>query len=960
MKKVVGAFLAFLLVGAGGLACKPPVADGEVATRRAALTGSWSMVTSPLPNGWPGTGAVLTDGRLLLSGAGATTAWYTFTPDATGSYQNGTWTQIASSPNAHWAHPSFVMRDGRFWSAGGEYPQLPADRATVDIFDSATNTWSTAPDMPEEIADTPAAVLGDGRILVLAHTSSLHSYIFNSFGVSPSWTSAAPWSSIIGDTESSSLLLPDGSVLVGSRQFQRYLPDTNTWVDAALPPGGANGLMLASGSDEFGPMLLLHDGRAMVLGANNRSGLYTPPAVATDPGSWTSAADLPAPPDPSLQYSHGDAPSVVEPDGRALTVVTTDGSGLGLADAIFYEYDPPTDAWTQIATPFTIHDAETVILLALPNGQIWVSGSDIANAWLYTPAGVPQAAWRPTITSVSAPSFGEFTLGGVQLSGLTTGGDFGDDNKMATNYPLVWLDDGAGHVSYCRTYNFDQMVPRPSTPGSATFTIPTSVPDGAYTLHVAANGVEAGNTVPVSFAGPHVISVVAGQQIPGFMSLVQVRLDRAAPAGGVAINISNSRPDVITVPSTGTVPEGMTFVNLHTSALAYGRSIIKASTVANARFVGTASFGWAVATLSGPALPAPGTSTATWTVTLDRPAVTGGVVVNLQSDNAAVTVPATVTVPSGASSASFDVTVVSSSNTLTTITASMLGSSQSATFGYLISGHTIAPNPVPILGSGTATVTLDRNAPPGGVLVSLQNLFPAHASVPASVTVPEGSSTATYPVSGLAFGIARVRGRVTSGSFRDASAFVDYVQAVQSVSGPPVPADGNTATWTVTLVGSPPPGDAQVSLQSSNPSAVSVPASVTVPSGATSATFDVTMLDPTAPQSTITATLGGVSQTGIFGYQILSHTADSTVLVIGGPDGTATVTLNGNAPAGGLLISLQNLFPTHAIAPASVTVPAGASTATYAVTGIGFGTERIRARIGTAGAFRDLSFFVGF
>src|SRR5262249_37594415 len=146
-------------------------------------------------------------------------------------------------------------------------------------------------------------------------------------------------------------------------------------------------------------------------------------------------------------------------------------------------------------------NAERVLLFALPNGQIWASGSGSANAWLYTPAGTPQASWRPTITSVSAPSFGEFTLAGTQLNGLTTGADFGDDNKMATNYPIVWLDDGAGPVSYCRSYNFDQMAPRPNTPGSATFTVPTSVPDGAYTLHVAANGVEAGNTVPVSFAG---------------------------------------------------------------------------------------------------------------------------------------------------------------------------------------------------------------------------------------------------------------------------------------------------------------------------------------------------------------------------------------------------------------------------------------------------------------------------
>ena len=74
---------------------------------------------------------------------------------------------------------------------------------------------------------------------------------------------------------------------------------------------------------------------------------------------------------------------------------------------------------------------------------------------------------------------GDFTLNGVQLNGLTTGADFGDDNKMATNYPIVWLDDGAGHVTYGRTHDFDQMLPRPSTPGSTLFSIPAGVADGS-------------------------------------------------------------------------------------------------------------------------------------------------------------------------------------------------------------------------------------------------------------------------------------------------------------------------------------------------------------------------------------------------------------------------------------------------------------------------------------------------
>src|SRR5262249_42478051 len=144
--------------------------------------------------------------------------------------------------------------------------------------------------------------------------------------------------------------------------------------------------------------------------------------------------------------------------------------------------DPAVNDWTFIDNvPGSIPIDSLTLFLALPNGQIWVSGTGDAHPWLYTPAGTPQPSWRPTITSVSGPAFaggpafGAFTLSGVQLNGLTTGADFGDDNKMATNYPIVWLTDGAGHVTYGRTFNFDQMAPRPNWAGSALFTVPSDL-----------------------------------------------------------------------------------------------------------------------------------------------------------------------------------------------------------------------------------------------------------------------------------------------------------------------------------------------------------------------------------------------------------------------------------------------------------------------------------------------------
>src|SRR6266576_2936252 len=149
---------------------------------------------------------------------------------------------------------------------------------------------------------------------------------------------------------------------------------------------------------------------------------------------------------------------------------------------------------------------------------------------------------------------------------------------------------------------------------------------------------------------------------------------------------------------------------------------------------------------------------------------------------------------------------------------------------------------------------------------------------------------------------------------------------------------GSPSMGTVTLSGPAPSGGAAVSLSSDNTTAATVPASVTVAAGASSATFTVSTSSVTASTSVnISASYAGVTKTASLTVQpqalptLSSLTLNPTSVTGGGQTSTGTVTLSGPAPSGGVAVSLSSSGTSTATVPASVTVAAGASSATFTV-----------------------------
>ena len=162
--------------------------------------------------------------------------------------------------------------------------------------------------------------------------------------------------------------------------------------------------------------------------------------------------------------------------------------------------------------------------------------------------------------------------------------------------------------------------------------------------------------------------------------------------------------------------------------------------------------------------------------------------------------------------------------------------------------------------TSTCMITLNQSAPSGGTAVALTNTNTAALSVPTTVTVTSGASTATLPATAAMLTTPQSATVTAMLGTSSASASLSVKAPVLITSlacSPATIASGTASTCTVTLNQPSPSGGTAITLTNTNAAALFVPASVTVASGASTATFSPTAGILTASQSaTLTANLG--------------------------------------------------------------------------------------------------------
>jgi hypothetical protein len=239
-----------------------------------------------------------------------------------------------------------------------------------------------------------------------------------------------------------------------------------------------------------------------------------------------------------------------------------------------------------------------------------------------------------------------------------------------------------------------------------------------------------------------------------------------------------------------------------------------------------------------------------------------------------------------------------------------------------------AGNPVPGVGVRFTATTNNATASPAFLLTDANGV--------AAATVKMGGNQ----------GAAVTLDAVVNGL--PVSAFTETVSggspALSSISCMPTSINsGSTSICTVTLSQTAGSGGASVAL-SSNTAALSIPASVSVQPGSTTAMVTATAGSVSANQvAIVTATFNGVSQTAsltlVGSTPALMSIGCSPASVYSGSAATCTVALSAAAGAGGATVILSSNSSSISV-PASVSVPAGSTSAGFTATAANVSTNQ--------------------
>ena len=699
------------------------------------------------------------------------------------------------------------------------------------------------------------------------------------------------------------LLLTDGTVIVQSVEssvWWRLTPNVfgdyvnGTWTQIASMPSGYGPLYYASA--------VLADGRVVVMGGEyniSGSAVWTNLGAIYDPiaNSWNTLAP------PSGWSQIGDAECVVLPDGRLMMAHPFDTLSAIL--------DPVNLTWTSGGTGkldrydeegWTLLPEGTVLTTDALNAPFAEKYNPATNTWIsagQTPVSLEDPGSQEIGPAVLRPNGTVFATGATNNTAIYTPGASPTDPGTWAAGPFFPVTGGFNNLDIadgpaCLLPNGNVLCG--ASPG--VFNNPTFFFefDGTHLNQVPATPRSSGNP---SYVG-NMLMLPSGQVMyTDFSSDVEIYTPIGSPNNAWRPTISSCPTTVMSGQKYAI--QGKQFNGL-SQCSAYGDDSTNATNYPLVRIKNNATGHVTYCRTSGHSTMAVATGATPTSTNFQLPAVIESGVSTLE------------VVANGISSTAFAL-IVSSPVTLTSVT--------------------VTPSAIPSGTTAIGKVTLASAAPAGGVVVNLTNTN-THATVPASVTVPAGSSSAVFSITASVVN-ATFSGAVnaTYAAVTKSKVYTVVAAALKSVTLSPTSVIGGVqnSTATVTFTGKV-AANTTVTLVSSIISAATVPSSVVVAANTSSTTFPVTSHGVTATQlPIIKGTVGALSKTSTLTVKpisILSLTLLPTS-VKGGVSSTATIKLVSPA-AVALTVTISSNLPLVAKpVSAAVTFTVGQQTKTVSI-----------------------------
>jgi hypothetical protein len=476
------------------------VVNGKSSTSNA--VSPWTPLTNQSPSGPNGIQIMVqaTDGSILVQAYDGQT-WMKLTPDAKGSYINGTWSTLASEPVARLYFASQVLTDGRLFVAGGEYSGpglLPNWSNTGEIYDPLANAWSlitpypNQPNCPFIYYVSGNTTSGSAQITgIYPYTSGLtvgeqvfgNGIPFPATIVSVDSPTQITISSDASQTVTASVitfdqyyqltgclgddpsaLLSRGKILVGdliNANTYIYNVASNSW-----SPSGTK--VYPDSSDEEGwtrtskGTIVAYDLFQSIATNGSYAENYNPKTGiwrSISPSDGTAEGTIPQLSSVNLGFELG--PSLRLQDGRVLEIGATQHTAL---------YNPIWNTWTAgpdisgtlngIASPFGADDAPGAIL---PNGhvifaadagasQFTSSGNITAGSpvitgipstalfqvfWSVNGPGIPSGAYIASVDSASQVTISTPATATTSSDAISWGGTFSNPTELFEFDPVM-------------------------------------------------------------------------------------------------------------------------------------------------------------------------------------------------------------------------------------------------------------------------------------------------------------------------------------------------------------------------------------------------------------------------------------------------------------------------------------------------------------------------------------------